>query len=356
MLATRKNPETVLEALDAAATRYAKSGGDLYNIACAAAVSARILRQLDVADGAEKLRDKAISLLTDSTKEGFRHLEHIASDVDLLELNADPRFVRLLSEIGPKELLDHRGLEFAVIDARGEVRNGSTESVLDDSTGALRRPFQIGRVYAVGMYEITEAQYSASGLRQKYTAKPVSVTWHQAARYCNWLSREEGIPEDQWCYRPAEPASERLELKSNWQDLTGYRMPTEEEWEFACRAGTDTEHSFGRDPGLHRDFAWYGFSSDYSEPRQIGLLRANGFGLFDMHGNMWEWCDSMYWRTTAEPPTGKVATEESRWVLRGGDVYWPKNATSSSYRSPQARDQPNDTVGFRVSRTLRLLP
>ncbi len=359
MLAAGKDSAAVMTAVNAAATRHAKDANDLYNIACAAALSSRILRELDVPDGASLLREKSLALLTACLSGGYQNYDHLAADPDFAELHGDARFLASLESLLPPEISDHSSIELAVIDGRREVRSGLTESVVDESTFELRRPFQIGRVYAIGMCEITEAQFAASGIRvEEYSSRPMDVSWYEAAQYCNWLSRQEGIAEDQWCYSGAEPFSEGMELKSDWQELTGYRLPTEEEWEFACRAGTETEFACGNARGLLPDYGWYDESSVGLEgPFQIGQLRANGFGTFDMHGNYWEWCQNLYDRTTLEAETGKVGDDDdSSRVLRGGSLL---NSATSMRSASRTYNRPGDRssyFGFRVSRTYYLRP
>src|SRR5262249_45816429 len=122
-----------------------------------------------------------------------------------------------------------------------------------------------------------------------------SVTWYEAAAYCNWLSELHGIPKDQWVYQPNEKGAyaQGMKMAANYLQRTGYRLPTEAEWEYACRAGANTGFAFGESDELLGKYAWFvGNSNGDSHPS--GALRPNDLGLFDMHGNAWEWCQEKY--------------------------------------------------------------
>ena len=125
------------------------------------------------------------------------------------------------------------------------------------------------------------------------------VTFSQALAYCNWLSQQEGVPEDQWCY-PRDASG-----YANWTpdpehlNLTGYRLPTVAEWDLTCRAGTRSRVYYGDDLNLMGHYAWFDKNTERYEPntghysahtRPSGLRKPNDWGLFDMYGNVSEWC------------------------------------------------------------------
>jgi formylglycine-generating enzyme required for sulfatase activity len=181
---------------------------------------------------------------------------------------------------------------------------------------------------------------------------PVDASWYDAAAYCNWLSEQDGIPKEQWCYLPNERGqyAEGMTAAPDFMRRSGYRLPTATEWEYACRAGSATFWSLGDADDLLPKYAWCILNSaSHSQP--VATLRPNEFGLFDMHGNAWEWCQDQEAGGLAAPD--RCITDKSPRVFRGGSFgHGPLNVTSlaGSALEPWIR---SPDVGFRPARTLR---
>ena len=176
------------------------------------------------------------------------------------------------------------------------------------------------------------------------------VNWYEAAAYCNKLSQREGLAE---CYRLSgcqkTPGNDMECSSVSFEGLgcRGYRLPTEAEWEYAARAGTS-----GSRYGDLGQIAWYGDNSNRTTLRVAGK-RANRWGLYDMLGNVWEWCHDWY----AANPSGSVrdpvgAGAGSRRVVRGGS--WGDNARNAraASRVRRAPVRRYHYIGFRPSRSL----
>jgi formylglycine-generating enzyme required for sulfatase activity len=193
----------------------------------------------------------------------------------------------------------------------------------------------------------------------------LAVTWYEAAQYCRWLSEKEQVPENQMCY-PSVAEIEKckdgktpLKLPENYLSRTGYRLPTEAEWEYACRAGSVTRRFFGSDVEMLGKYAWYLFNSqDRSWP--VGQKKPNDFGLFDMQGNAWQWCQESGWPYKPNPDGKPLGDEEDRRdvvesltrALRGGSfLYQPANMRSA-HRGGDRPSLRGSSVGFRLAQTL----
>jgi formylglycine-generating enzyme required for sulfatase activity len=225
---------------------------------------------------------------------------------------------------------------------------------------------KIGRSFALASKEVTVEQFlrfrKDHPVRKEYAPTgncPIhDVTWYDAVAYCNWLSEQEGLAKDQWCYEQNKDGkyAEGMKMAPDYLRRTGYRLPTEAEWEYACRAGADTGYSFGEAEDLLVKYAWYlANSPQLSQP--VGTLRPSDQGLFDMHGNVWEWTQNKVdgraergmMRNDKEDNT-EVNNKDSR-LLHGGSVGNPAPIVRSAYRARLVPTFRDGRVGFRPSRT-----
>ncbi|MDS4014708.1 MAG: formylglycine-generating enzyme family protein [Candidatus Accumulibacter sp.] len=198
---------------------------------------------------------------------------------------------------------------------------------------------------------VTVALYrEVMGQRERAAADdrlPVTkVSWHDAVEFCNRLSIRSG-------YRACYTRDGKDEWRCDWQ-ADGYRLPTEAEWEYACRAGSTTLYSFGDDAAALGDYAWYAQNSRHSLQPVAGKL-PNAWGLYDLHGNVWEWCWYWYGPYTAQAsrdPRGPAKSSEWR-VLRGGSFADPPAFLRSAFR---VVDVPVGGVWVRGFRCVRVPP
>ncbi len=194
--------------------------------------------------------------------------------------------------------------------------------------------------------ETTQAQYQAimgsNPSNSSGANKPVElVSWYNARAYCAALTAQE-------------------QAAGNVPAGMEYRLPTEAEWEYACRAGTTTEFNVGSD--LFCDQARFGYSyhsnSSCSQgpTANVGSYSANAFGLYDMHGNVWEWCLDSYASYSGASQTDPFVTSGSSRVLRGGGWGNFSNFSRSAFRAGGPPDTVYINIGFRVVLARVLVP
>ncbi len=170
-----------------------------------------------------------------------------------------------------------------------------------------------------------------------------NVLWLDAIKFCNKLSEMEGK-------KPFYEIDGPVIRVPDWNGQ-GYRLPTEAEWEYACRAENSKRYSFGDDPSKLRDYAWYDGNSS-GMTHFVRQKQPNAFGLYDMHGNVWEWCwdnyDGAYYaRSPVDDPPG--ASGASGWVIRGGCWLQKPPGCRSAIRGGSASSH-NGDLGFRLAR------
>jgi hypothetical protein len=182
--------------------------------------------------------------------------------------------------------------------------------------------------------------------------------------YCRWLSEQEGIPESQMCFPPVKDIIEcvtqkkPLKLPADYLKRTGYRLPTEAEWEYACRAGAATSRPHGYSEELLGQYAW-DVRNSLTRTWPSGQKKPNDFGLFDVHGNVAEWCMDRY-QAYADVGKGKVVEDVEQQeeiksgdmrILRGAPFYPRPVPLRSAYRYMHLPTDQFSTVGLRLART-----
>jgi len=198
--------------------------------------------------------------------------------------------------------------------------------------GPVRR-IRITKSFYMGKFEVTQGQYNAVMGRNpnRFSGRdlPVeTVSWLEARQFCEKLSAERG----------------------GW-----FRLPTEAEWEYACRAGSETTYCYGNDPDCTElgEYAWYARNSE-KKSHSVGQKRPNQFGLYDMHGNVWEWCSDYYTSTYQNLPSIDPQSPSSGQyrVMRGGSWHWYAwgcwSATRVSGKPDDLYNEYGGPVGFRI--------
>ena len=253
------------------------------------------------------------------------------------EFNDDlPREYR---EDVPGSLTNSIGMKLVPIPA-GTFLMGSPEDEQEHKTSELQHEVTLTKDFYLGMTQVTQAQYKevmgenpSQFQGDKVAGRDSSefpvetVSWEDAIEFCRRLSEF-----------PNEKRAGRV-----------YRLPTEAEWEYACRAGTDTAYSFGDSSKWVSEHAWFdGNSKNRSHP--VALKRPNAWGLYDMHGNVYEWCNDWhgdYPESAVTDPVG--AAEGSLRVNRGGSWFYSAGRCRSAFRSYGVPSRRGNFLGFRLA-------
>lgn len=303
---------------------------------------------------------------------------HSASEWTLRRWEQDDRLreidakLKLAKDHGDRRwYLNSEGQTLALIEGPVDFTMGAPSTEPDSDPDETPHRVRIDRRFAIAANEVTVAQYErfckeepdhATKGFEKYNAddkRPISgVSWCDAAAYCNWLSQREDLEP---CYKPNSTGkyAEGMTIFDDFLHRTGYRLPTEAEWEYACRAGTDTIRSFGSSPSLLSDYAWITRNArEHTWP--CGRLQPNDLGLFDMYGNVYDWCQDPFiaYEPGVDGAKSKgnrdylVVDVRKRRVLRGGAFTCMPRFVRSADRGLELPQNRGISYGFRLVRTI----
>jgi formylglycine-generating enzyme required for sulfatase activity len=228
-----------------------------------------------------------------------------------------------------------QGIDMMWINA-GTFTMGSPATEPDRSIYETQHQVTLTKGFYMGKYQVTQEQYQAvmgsnpsnftttvDGESETPDKLPVEmVSWYDAIEFCNTLSAQEGLSPYYVINKSQSDPNNTSEYDSIKWTITinstanGYRLPTEAEWEYACRAGTTTAYNTGNT--ISDNTGWYKDNSE-DKTHKVGLKPANAWGLYDMSGNVWEWCWDWYKvdiTTDTTDPTGAVGSDNR--LVRGG--------------------------------------
>jgi serine/threonine protein kinase/formylglycine-generating enzyme required for sulfatase activity len=305
----------------------------------------------------------------------------------------------------PQWYVTGQGQTMVVVPGPVGVLMGSPATEAGRLPPEIQHKRRIDRTFAIAAKAVTVEQYRrfascyGVGAIEQWACTPdspvIGTSWFDAAAYCNWLSEQEGLPPSEWCYEPvvdreavsalacssagllasprgplgaacgllpgrAAPRYEAgMKLPSNYLQRQGYRLPTEAEWEYACRAGSTTSRSFGETDELLGEYGWYQQNAR-GRTWPGGSKKPNDLGLFDLHGNVLSWCQETYKdypEAQGETPyedneRDLVVNIQDTRVVRGGSFSRSASGVRSADRGGDVPSNRNIVFGFRPARTI----
>lgn len=265
----------------------------------------------------------------------------------------------------------------------GEFEMGSPVSEEDRRDNETLHHVKLTKGFYLGVYEVTQSEFerimkrnpsryykAGEGADRVVGADTSSfavdsVSWYDAMEFCNELSKSEGLPEYYTLQTVIRPNARITFARVTEAGGDGYRLPTEAEWEYACRAGTKTMYYYG--DLVNGEVANVNGNSPYGKKtggpvwgrtREVGSYKPNAFGLFDMHGNVTEWCNDWFDGETANTEDAidpKGADSCGYRANRGGSFLSATKFARSACRGSSTPTNDFPTIGFRVARNIGLL-
>ncbi|MDB6036323.1 MAG: hypothetical protein JWM99_164 [Verrucomicrobiales bacterium] len=253
----------------------------------------------------------------------------------------------------PVELISKSSVEMVYLPA-GEFTMGSNQGNPDEAPAHKVKL----SAFAMDKYEVDQDMFAKAQLPNpshwnESPKKPVErVRWRDAKQYCNERSTLEGLKP---CYNEKTPEWD-VDLSAN-----GYRLPTEAEWEYACRAGSDGPYDFGQADKL-RQYSWFTENAD-EKTHAVGQKKPNRWGIYDLYGNVSEWCEDVYSpdyykQSAGTDPLGPASPgKDVKRVMRGGSWKSSPDMCRASFRQGQRTGDSDacfytDFCGFRCVRRM----
>ena len=245
----------------------------------------------------------------------------------------------------PKELTNSIGMKLVLI-PKGTFMMGSPESEEGRRENESQHEVTISNDYYLGAYEVTQTQYQ--------TVIGNNPSCYQGALVGN---QNADLPVENVSLDDAVEFCKKLtELTEEKKAGRVYCLPTEAQWEYACRAGSKTIYSFDDEEGLLPEYGWFKRNSS-QRTHTVGLLEPNAWGLYDMHGNVWEWCSDWYGeypkRAVSDPTGPTMGTDR---VNRGGCWLYPAANCRSASRNWAKSSYQDGLLGFRVALSSSRIP